>query len=720
MMGRKSSKKVILSKKVQHQIWVANESPEPTYDLSDCELIEVPEGVFSSCKVLRKEALILHSNSLSSLTDNNNRIESLSTLLVMDLHSNKLSQLPSSIQYLTNLQVLNVSHNALTSIPAEIKSLKSLQTLNLSDNKLSKLPQEMGRLSFLRSLNIASNQIHKLPVNLCHVSTLESLTLDVAGMRYPDRLICDGGIEAIMRTLCKDGGVEYVPPSKAVLPLLVPSNKSPAANPDIAHLHPDHVPPALQSYEEMKRKKHEQNLLLEKDAQEASLTLNELLRTQQEKKHSQIASLAQDNKQCEDTIASLQLKHDQDRQRLFNMILEDDSRATALIDEIFRRNAEGKEKADLLQELEDERERELANITIKNEELSMLRKEEMMSRMADALHEMQGFDEQIERYMRDREDAIKSAQKQFLDEDQQISSTLTKKGTEQHNTVQAMLNEENWQRAALESLMKQKDERHSQLTLDISSLEKQLARLTIVEMANKMSDNKAKQDMLTEQREHLTRLLQLLMDKRDLRSKEIAKRMVEMETARDEDLADYWLAQMQRLLDRKPQAQIDRESQLEFSVVDILSMAGADDYVPRFAQHKVSIETMKSLTDDDLRRMGVHEIGVRKSILKNTLSYLEKVGELPTSDSSGKVPEAASSLPSAPSTNDLGARSSSASAPLEVLAHVTTECVICLDRQTGIVFLPCGHVCCCLDCCQSLFNCPMCRSEISQKIILET
>ena len=33
---------------------------------------------------------------------------------------------------------------------------------------------------------------------------------------------------------------------------------------------------------------------------------------------------------------------------------------------------------------------------------------------------------------------------------------------------------------------------------------------------------------------------------------------MEMEQAREDDLADYWLAQLQRVLDRKPQSQIDR------------------------------------------------------------------------------------------------------------------------------------------------------------------
>jgi len=34
-------------------------------------------------------------------------------------------------------------------------------------------------------------------------------------------------------------------------------------------------------------------------------------------------------------------------------------------------------------------------------------------------------------------------------------------------------------------------------------------------------------------------------------------------------------------------------------------MSEADDYISRFAQHKVSIETLKTLTDDDLRRVSL-------------------------------------------------------------------------------------------------------------------
>ena len=37
----------------------AQESPEPIYDLVDCGLKTLPTGVFSKCKVLRKEVLLL-------------------------------------------------------------------------------------------------------------------------------------------------------------------------------------------------------------------------------------------------------------------------------------------------------------------------------------------------------------------------------------------------------------------------------------------------------------------------------------------------------------------------------------------------------------------------------------------------------------------------------------------------------------------------------------
>lgn len=39
-------------------------------------------------------------------------------------------------------------------------------------------------------------------------------------------------------------------------------------------------------------------------------------------------------------------------------------------------------------------------------------------------------------------------------------------------------------------------------------------------------------------------------------------------------------------------------------------------------------------------------------------------------------------------------------------------CKICMDKEVGVVFLPCGHLCCCVNCAPSLKDCPVCRRNI--------
>ena len=39
-------------------------------------------------------------------------------------------------------------------------------------------------------------------------------------------------------------------------------------------------------------------------------------------------------------------------------------------------------------------------------------------------------------------------------------------------------------------------------------------------------------------------------------------------------------------------------------------------------------------------------------------------------------------------------------------------CKICRDRSVGVVFLPCGHLVSCLECCKAIKECPICRAVI--------
>ena len=63
--SKKQSKEA--KKRMEHLMYVAKENPEKVYDLSSCELRDVPSSVFAMCKVLQKESLLLHSNLLKNL-----------------------------------------------------------------------------------------------------------------------------------------------------------------------------------------------------------------------------------------------------------------------------------------------------------------------------------------------------------------------------------------------------------------------------------------------------------------------------------------------------------------------------------------------------------------------------------------------------------------------------------------------------------------------------
>lgn len=41
-----------------------------------------------------------------------------------------------------------------------------------------------------------------------------------------------------------------------------------------------------------------------------------------------------------------------------------------------------------------------------------------------------------------------------------------------------------------------------------------------------------------------------------------------------------------------------------------------------------------------------------------------------------------------------------------------------VSPQAQMIFLNCGHVCCCHQCCQPLRTCPLCRREITQRLRL--
>ncbi|XP_078338429.1 putative inhibitor of apoptosis [Crassostrea virginica] len=43
-------------------------------------------------------------------------------------------------------------------------------------------------------------------------------------------------------------------------------------------------------------------------------------------------------------------------------------------------------------------------------------------------------------------------------------------------------------------------------------------------------------------------------------------------------------------------------------------------------------------------------------------------------------------------------------------------CHVCQDRERGVVFLPCRHLVCCLDCAPAMIKCPSCDESVEDTI----
>jgi len=64
--------------------------------------------------------------------------------------------------------------------------------------------------------------------------------------------------------------------------------------------------------------------------------------------------------------------------------------------------------------------------------------------------------------------------------------------------------------------------------------------------------------------------------------------------------------------------------------------------------------------------------------------------------------------------------SSPSSPPTSSSSTVNSDCTVCMDSNRCIVFKPCGHVCCCEECADSILRtsspkCPLCRQDLKSR-----
>ncbi|MEQ2220078.1 hypothetical protein ILYODFUR_001523 [Ilyodon furcidens] len=714
-------------KRLEHQLyWSNQEGADDILDISGCEVAELPSKVFSICKVQQKKVLILHTNELKYLLPKGCDISSLSTLKVLDLHENKLSSLPEDLGNLTRLQILNVEKNHLKALPESIGRLQLLQTLNLKGNRLTELPAAVGSLSSLRTLDISDNSILQLPKHLAYIRTLESFTLDAATMTYPPASVCSEGTESIQRFFCKELGEEYCAPSQYLLPVL----ESDCGKPSSDCL--DGLEEAWQSkfsdYERRKEQKLQEKLAFERHLEEKQREHTQLLLMNNSHKENILNSVRLDQERVEQGFSQQQRAQEAERQLVLEKVRQAEHNISGRISGLLMDNSRQKKSAEFLQTMEEDRIRMEQLTAITQEEASSLRGRDVAAAMQKMLSDSYAMSLLQEASDSRRQSLVSEAYRSMETLDKKFDRMLSLQVLDKSKAIAQILQEEEMQKAAFQALQLQKDAVHGYIRNQIKLIEAELMQLTKLEIKRRNLDAENLQEVLVEQRSALSDLLQQLLKQRDQREQELRQVLVEMENKSDSNQQNYWMIQYQRLLDAKPLSLRMQEAGLEKELVNLLCRLSAQHYLPIMAHHHITTEALRHMTVSDLKKLGINEAGIQKALLNWAREHqpagackaaqIEEVvtPTAPTPPPSPLLPR--TSTTQTPSPPRSPGTPVTPSAPTPVEGPGSSECVVCMETESQVIFLPCGHVCCCQVCSGALQNCPLCRCNISQRIRL--
>ncbi|XP_048368053.1 E3 ubiquitin-protein ligase LRSAM1 [Sphaerodactylus townsendi] len=704
-------------KRLEYQMCLAKEAgADDILDISKCELSELPYGAFSTCKVLQKKVLIAHTNYLTSLVPKSCSLLYLITVKVLDLHDNQLTSLPADIGQLTSLQVLNVERNLLKALPHSIGDLVQLQTLNVKGNKLKELPAALSNLRSLRTLDISENQVRVLPQALAHIRTLEMLTLDASTMTYPPDTICSAGTEAIQQFLCEESGIEYNPPSQYLLPVLERDGGETSVD-GVSGTFCKYVnneaewQNKFQEYEKRKEQKMQEKLEFERWLDLEQREQAQLMQQNQSQKGEILQCMKAEQMKLEQGLSRHQQRLEVERMKLLEQLKEMEVGVTSRIQKLLEQNQRQKQNSEVLKSLENDRIRMEQLMAITQEEAEQLRRREVASAMQQMLSET--YNSKLVQVASDsrRQHLVNQTCTSLAKMDEQLQQILAWQQLDQNKAISQILQESEMQRAAFEALQVKRDLMHCQIRNQIKLIEKELLQLTQLEVKRQQLDTEALQEEIAEQRRALTNLLQQLLKEKQQREEELQEILRELEAKSETKQENYWLIQYQRLLNQKPLSLRLQEEGLEKQLVTLLTDLSADKYLPIFAHHRISLETLCSMAPSDLAKIGITETGLQLSIIRRaqeihavakTIPELLKPEEEAISSTPG--PSEEPSAPEAPSAPPLVERNS--------------ECVVCMEHEAQMVFLSCGHVCCCQTCSEALQICPLCRKEIVQRIRL--
>lgn len=674
--------------KLERKLYIARESPEPDFDLSECQLRQVPSGTYSICKVYRKERLYLHINCLHSLEEGG-QLSDLYLVKVINLSSNRFVQLPSDIRYLVNLTELYIQDNHIKALPENIQYMQSLQILDVSKNQLQSLTPAIGKLKNLRKLNLAENKdLYELCPELCLASNLTSLDIDGEQFLFPPSDIAIQDTAAIMKFLCDKMNIDYNPPISI-----------------------DQDMPTVQTPSMVLDPFARRNTLTWEEQEAAIIEQeNRLHKAAKEQREKFLNTIIQEQMELDNEIAKVHMVKEIDRQKLIKAIQEDEKEIECLVKNFIQSDYL---KPEIIQQqlaYEQAEHDRLLEITRQN--YDNIKKADVLRAMEMLIEE----DYAVRHSKKYYEDSLNNVKQSMLMQDLEVSGKLTEllNAKDQSRTalVEQLLEDQDIQMAIVASLLEKVDAKTWSLNQEISLISSHLARLSVIEQEKKRLQIAYNYNELLHQRIQLVNLLDDLFGQQNKRRKQLVETLKEMDSETNKS-NDFWLKNYQKLMDSAPRTLLDIGKSLDPILANYLLQEGVIHCLPFLVKFLFSGDSLLNITKEELKSSGVSLSTDRDAIMRAIQLY---VGAKSQNHNFEASPVGA---PSAP-TEELSEEQQCTGVVTTSQADDTVleaECVICMDAKSEVVFVPCGHMCCCQPCAsKEMESCPMCRSTIERTI----
>lgn len=691
LFRRQSADETDARAKLERKLYIAKESPEVDFDLSDCQLKQVPSGTYSICKVYRKELLYLQDNKLQSL-EGGGQLSDLYLIKVLNLSSNKISQLPHDIKYLVNLTELHIPNNLIMTIPESIQYLESLQVLDVSSNKLRNLTPSLGKLKNLRKLSITDNtELDELCSELCLATNIVQIELDGSQFKFPPSEICSSGsTETIMRYLCKAMGKEYSEPVTVVSSPVSAQTPSSIQNPFARS--------NAVTWEEQEAATMEQE--------------NKLHQVAKEQREKFLSKIIQDQLVLDNEIFKVHEAKEVERQKLISSIQDDEREIENLVKNFIQ--TDNLKPEVIQQQLAYEQAEHERLLEVVRQNYDNIRKADVLRSIEALIEEDYTFNDSTSRYRDHLNNMKQSVLTQDLEGAEKLEELLKAKDQSRTVLVEQLLDDQDVQKALVASLLERVDTRSWSLNQEISLISSHLAKLSVIEQEKKKLHITYNYNELLHQRVHLVNLLDDLFSQQNKRRMQLVDTLREMETESDRS-SDFWLKSYQRLIDTAPKTLLNVGKCLDPVFANYLLQEGVIHCLPFLVKFLFADDSLIAITSEKLRANGVSLTSDREGIMRAIKCY---VGAKSQNHNYEIAACAETNTPSQETVNVDEQNCTGVVSNNETdVTVMESECVICMDARCEVVFVPCGHMCCCQSCSvKDMDSCPMCRSNIDRSI----